>query len=307
MIHEFAVEPEVMATWQYFRELWPALGVENGRLVVEYPGNWRARVYQLADQLCAPVRANAIKSKLGDPALRLARVVGANGRHFDGGDWLGSATRQQDGGQPFRAIFAASNPAGHPDVLQTQEFDPDAERWPSEDFEPWRVDTEKPIRRTAKELAAAALSLLRHCKELVIVDPHFDPREPRYARPFEAFVAAQPRWSRLEIHRALTDPFLRDVQEANFRCLSEAVPEGTVLTVLFWPRQLDGDNMHARYLLTERGGIGYDWGLDEGRNPAETTEVRLLKHRRFLQVRDQYRRDAHYFGTPERVEITGNG
>ncbi len=48
MIKEVAVEPEVMATWSHFRELWDDLGVSRGRLVAEYPPNWREEVVRVA-------------------------------------------------------------------------------------------------------------------------------------------------------------------------------------------------------------------------------------------------------------------
>jgi hypothetical protein len=298
MIHEFAVEPEVMATWEHFRVVWKDIGVGEGRFLVEFPGNWRKRVYELVDTLSKPVHAYSIKSKLGDTVLRRAKFVGASGRGFDGGDWLANAIRQQAGEKPFRAIVVRTNPASRSDVLTSGEFDLDSE--------PWHVAREKHLHRNTNELVGAARALLRHCRELVLVDPHFDPWEPRYVGPFTAFVGVRSDWQRLEIHRVLPDPFLRNLQEANYRRLQESVPERITLSVLFWPRLLDKDTIHARYILTERGGIGYDWGLDEGQNAAQATVVRLVEHESYLRLSEQYHRDARIFGIPERLELKGS-
>src|SRR5438034_3211795 len=101
MIYEFAVEPEVMATWEHFRVLWDDVGVSRGRLLVEYRNSWRKQVYDLANRLSPPVRANAICSKLSDPNQR-HRLVGPSGRTFDpdpGRGWLNNAEAQQTGSQ----------------------------------------------------------------------------------------------------------------------------------------------------------------------------------------------------------------
>ena len=80
MIHEFAVEPEVMATWQHFQSLWDDFGVGKGRLLVEYPGNWRRRIHELAPKLSAPVKANAISSKI---SAQRHKFIGARGRPYE--------------------------------------------------------------------------------------------------------------------------------------------------------------------------------------------------------------------------------
>lgn len=122
-------------------------------------------------------------------------------------------------------------------------------------------------------------------------------------RPFAGLEGSQPAWERLEIHRALPDPFHRQAQEANFALLVPHLPGETRLTLVLWPRLLDHDNMHARCLLTERGGMGFDWGLDEGTNPHQTTEVRLKERERFTELRAQSHPESRYFGNPEILQL----
>jgi len=302
MIHEFAVEPEVMATWSHFRVLWEDFGVSRGRLLVEFPKEWRKRVYALAPELSPPVRANALCSKLGDPAQRLHRTVGPGGRAFVyPADWLRSAVGNQSTSRPFHAIVARSSSSGRPDVLAADELE--------RDTEPWRVSTQDlNCPRTAVEMAARAGTLLRCSEELILVDPYFDPSEPRFVWPFEAFVGVCPGWKRLELHRAKPEAFDRDVQEDKYRRnLVLAVPTGTTLEVFFWPGLPAGGGLHPRFVLTERGGIQFDHGLDEGQSTAQTTLVTLLEHEVFLQLRSDYRRGSVTFGTPDVLSIHGKG
>ena len=53
------------------------------------------------------------------------------------------------------------------------------------------------------------------------------------------------------------------------------LPAGVSICFVRW-RQLDGgDNMHPRYILTDLGGIRFDYGLDEAAQ-GQTTDVALL-------------------------------
>jgi hypothetical protein len=49
MIKEFAVQPEVMASWQYFRLLWEDLGVAKGTLISRFPKTWNKQVCELSN------------------------------------------------------------------------------------------------------------------------------------------------------------------------------------------------------------------------------------------------------------------
>ncbi len=299
MIHEFAVEPEVMATWGHFRVLWDDFGASQGRFLVEYPGNWRKRVYELAGQLSAPVKANAICSRLSDPGQR-HRLVGPGGRTFDPQreGWIENALADHSSRGSFRAIVAHRGVEGRSDVIAAEDLERDAR--------PWKVERQdKACPRCAREMYQRVGSLLCHSRELVLVDPHFDPSEPRFAQPFQAFVDCRRDWRRLELHTSRPNPFSLEVQEGKYRRrLEEAVPAGVSLTVCFWRELPNGERMHPRFVMTERGGVHFDYGLDEGPG---TTLVSLLDHDAFLGFWRDYRAESRVFGTPEVVTVTGCG
>lgn len=50
---------------------------------------------------------------------------------------------------------------------------------------------------------------------------------------------------------------------------------GQCFTIVRWRERDGGDGFHARYVLTELGGIRFDCGLDPG-HPGRTTDVTLL-------------------------------
>ncbi|HIH37056.1 MAG TPA: hypothetical protein HA232_04030 [Methanocellales archaeon] len=59
-------------------------------------------------------------------------------------------------------------------------------------------------------------------------------------------------------------------------CLKAILPPGTTLTLKRWTRWHDqSDFFHGRYILTNKGGIRIDWGLDSGK-VGEKTDIALL-------------------------------
>lgn len=44
MIHEYAVEPDLLNTWEQVSFLLPHFGIDHGRLIVKYPHQWEAEV-----------------------------------------------------------------------------------------------------------------------------------------------------------------------------------------------------------------------------------------------------------------------
>lgn len=298
MIHEFAVEPEVMATWEHFRLLWEDFGVSRGRFLVEYPKDWRKRVYDVVDRLSKPIRANAIKSKIGDHSMRLARLVGPAGRTFTPGKWLDNALQQQESARPFRAIVTGQDGLERTDVLHATDF--------ARDEEPWAAPTQRKCARTAEALTDAVLGMLCHSAELLLVDRHFDATEPRFTRPFGMMVAARTAWKRLELHTALRPSQKLPALTGKYtRCLAPLVPSGTELKVVLWPGLPDGERLHPRFVLTERGGMHFDYGLDEGHSSNETTLVSLLEHSVFTELRQDYHPNAGKFGKPEVIQMAG--
>jgi hypothetical protein len=299
LIKEFAVEPRVMATWEHFNSLWPDFGAGQGRLISKYPVLWKSKVDELAERLSKPVRAKAIREKIRRDGYKFLDT----GRTYHGGDdWLKNALAQMTI-QPFHAIIALENPGGSTGVLVAGDFE--------KDEPPYQVVTEKFIPRKAAEIAGSARLLLGHCEEVQLVDPYFDPCEPRFSNTFAAMLGlCEARHIKvLEIHQKKPDPFKRDVQESHYhRRLAEMVPKGLTLRVYFWSQHPGGEETHPRFLLTELGGIHFERGLDEG-EPGMTTLVKPLSHEAWQKCRRDYSQVGAAFAiTPDCVlAIPGQG
>lgn len=190
MIHEFAIEPEVMATWQYFREIFDDLGVCNGRLAAIYPSDWIDRVRKLAQSLSKPVRAAAIAERMRQNPHRFIQ----SGRVFDKGkDWLRNAESHLDPGG-FEAVVARKNPRDMSRVLLAGDF--------LRSQPPWHVPRQKKVAREAAALAECAALLLASSSEIMLVDPNFDASEPRFKDPLMTFLgmkASGKPWRRCEL------------------------------------------------------------------------------------------------------------
>jgi hypothetical protein len=299
VIREFAVEPEVMATWQHFRELWEDFGAGKGRLAALYPSDWTSRVSKLAQTLSPPVRAASVAAKLQHHPHKF---VAAN-RPFDKGkDWLRNAEEQKPGNE-FSGIIARKNPRDLSRVLVAGEF--------PKDQPPYASVMQGKVPRTAEAIAACARLLLVRAEELILVDRNFDPSKPQFCDPLLKLLSPAGRltaWRRCELHTAAADLVSSQPNRAhNFaHYLKRALPNGSLITVHFWQRRPGGEKLHARYLLTELGGLQFDYGLDTG-EPGETTVVTLLDHSLWVQLREDYRLGSATFvpaqGSP--IQVVG--
>lgn len=101
MIKQIAVAPEVMATWVHFREIWADCGVDQGRLLSEYPKDWREQVCRHA-QTISPIKAASISAKLKPPPGQRTqkRCIPSHRSYDKGKDWLNN-TEQSEEPEPF--------------------------------------------------------------------------------------------------------------------------------------------------------------------------------------------------------------
>jgi hypothetical protein len=96
---------------------------------------------------------------------------------------------------------------------------------------------------------------------------------------------------RIEIHTQFDESKSpsRDDFAAQFRSviLSKVVPVGVRLIIKRWQNCDGGEGLHNRYILTERGGLSFGWGLDEG-DPQRTDDITLLADGVYRQRWEQY-------------------
>jgi hypothetical protein len=280
MIKEFAIQPEVMATWSHFRELRADFEVGLGRLISRYPRSWTRDVCALVDRNINPekgfgdVRASAIKNYVTGEKHRF---IPARGREFlSSRSWLENCEGCKEP-DPFHAIIALENPGNAKRILVAGEFE--------RSEPPFAVDFQDDVPRMPEHMADCGKLLLDVCEELRLVDFYFLPGASRHGDTFRAILARATRRPhnirRIEIHTT------QSVDQRDYeRAFALDLPPQSKLYVFRWDEPPEG--LHARYLLTDLGGIKFDWGFDKGQLHTQLNEVILLQHQRWVELHARY-------------------
>jgi hypothetical protein len=270
-LHEYAVEPAALAGWERFRYLVEKFGFQHGRLISRFPRRWEKQVIQACEGL-GEVEKKRIIEKLSGEDFRRSRTVSGNRSFDDAKDWLTNA-EVAHAKSPFHAVIACNNPHGHPFVLPVVSID--------EDTPLMDVQREEKCGRRAAELSNLVRLMLQNAREILFVDPHFDPTRPKWRNTLAAWlqiVAANGNMlARCEYHLKSdnTKSARKEFQEACEKLLPGHLPKGRKLKIVRWIEKNGGEKFHARYILTDIGGVRIDVGLDEG-GVGETTDVSLM-------------------------------
>lgn len=306
MIHEYALEPELVATWtdpencRYFKE---SFGLDRGRIVSRFPKRWKRLVWRAVSSTddFARKRLEVLLAHLTE------RMVNRSNIDWQptATSWLENAETEHDK-RPFHAILARANPRRRWEVLTKVDMDESMSRR-------WSVRRACTVARNAKEMAEKVAPLLRCSSIVIFVDPHFTPSRRRYRRPFETFlerlVQLRPGMSpkRVELQTAAKDPttdswFRRECHEKLCAC----VPSGIRVLVRRLKKKPDGDRLHNRYILSDLGGVTFGIGLDEG-NEGETDDVTLMERSQYELRWSQYAGDppAGFEQSESPIEIVG--
>ena len=271
MHYEYAVEPQAIgSSWENFRYLIEKFGFDKGRLISQFPKSWFRDVYEAANSL------SPIQRKMVEEALNQAKKnkVVRNGRTFDPaiGSWLDN-TLAQHKLKPFHAIISSQVPKDEASALSIDTLDESAPLM--------KVPRESDIPRDIKSITTALLGLLQFGSRLVFVDPYFDPFNPRQRKLFREILSLVRKINpsavcefhyRNDTKKRLSNEILR--REAA-TLSSDIIPSGMKISFFCWCEKDGGEDFHARYLLTERGGIRVDAGF-EPVGSQETTDFSIM-------------------------------
>lgn len=297
MIYEFAVEPTALGSWNNFRYIVDQFGIDHGRLISRFPGMWKKMVYEACSN-CKEVERKRIEEKLKGIDSKLLR----NNRIYDADkDWLTNAENQQLT-NPFRAIIASNNPRAHDHVILAHDLD---------DSHPlWKVDREISVHRKAAALAKCASKLLFLSKEILFIDPYFNPEKTKFMNVMKCFLefalqGVSP--TRIEVHSEYdfeTDPDPEEWKEMCQEAFEPLIPKGMKMKIVRWTEKFGGEKLHARYLLANIGGLRYETGLDEGKT-GETTDVSILDIALYEKRWTNYQKETAAYDLVDEFEIEG--
>jgi len=302
MIHEYALEPELVATWanrHEFRYFVEKFGLGQSRIASRYPKPWKRLVWDAfhSEDDFERLRMVELLQRIGERMVQRRDFLWNAGR-----PWLENAQAEHHR-IAFHAILARENPGGQPNILVPAALDASPL---------WATSRGVAIARNAGSMAAAVAAMLRIARVIVFVDPHFSPAELRFRRPLEVFLRAvlQARPiegpGRVEIHTSVEHTGTREFFEGEcHRRLQRCIPIGINLRIVRLQERLDGEHLHNRYILTDLGGVLFAVGLDEGDGGA-TDDVNLLDRAQYDERWRQYASDAPAFDYPDPpIEIRG--
>ena len=301
MIHAFAIEPRLVATWgsrAEYRFIHDKFGLGTPRVLLELPkfSAWKKAVYDAARELQL---SDADMKRVED----LFRLFSEH-RHrradatYDGVlSWLANAEAEY-GRRPFAGILALENPGGHGAVFVSDQLGPGNSRW--------ALSAGVSIPRSPAAIALALNAMLTHCSELHLVDPHFGPQNARHRRVLEALldVAAQSAGSLQVIRVHCGDNVSLALFESEAGLMATRLPSTLSVEFVRWKQRAGGDDLHNRYVLTDVGGVQFGTGLDDGRT-GETDDVTLMARAQYDLRWNQYAQESGFECVDRPAKVVG--
>lgn len=276
MIREFAVQPELLGDWHEFRYLREKFGVDKARVIAEYPSKWRKLVHNSTDSFSEIQRLSLVEWLSNKDSFLVP-----SGRDYPiPDDWLQSTEAAHDT-RAFQAILANINPRNHGKVLVPTSL-------PIEDHELFQCDCERIIPRTVASFIGISGSLLKWSKQIIFVDPYFK-ADREWGEPLKAMLSCTTPAVSMLRYCAKVSP-RGETEEHRISELKEGlpryIPQGMRLEVVLLERTSEED-MHNRYILTERGGLKFPWGLATS-NDGESDVVNLMEEKNATAIFQNY-------------------
>lgn len=302
MHYEYAVEPRTIAAdWHTCRYISEKFGFDRGRILSLYPNQWLPLAIKEADGL-----SDIDKKKVIEKLLQLKRNCSIrSNRDYDPDlpEWINNAIAQQ-AIHPFHAIIAMENPGNENFILQANDID---------DSHPlFAVPHESRIQREAKSLAEAMSIMLKAARTVLFVDAYYDPFKKEYQNTLRAclgFVRSDNPGLVCEVHHTeyRNGPPTGKIQDNADEIFRDVIPDGLKLSIYRWREKDRGEDFHARYLLTDIGGIRVDAGFSaEGSH--ESTDMSLMATEVWQYRMRTFKRDANVYELVEPVlELSANG
>jgi len=297
VIHAFALEPRLVATWgrrDEFRFIHDKFGVGTPRVLLELPrfSDWKDKVYAAASEIELSEkdwkRLEEIFRIFAEHRCRRASSVYQNVL-----SWLENAEREH-AQREFRAIVATENPRRNPVVILGDDLGLPKARL-------WMCDTGAMPSRSPEELATVLSAMLINCRQLHLIDPHFGPENARHRKLLEALMdvlaghALAPEVIRVHCS-AKSDLKFFEEQAAR---MAERLPKGCMVEFARLKQRQGGEKLHNRYVLTDLGGVSLGVGLDVG-GTGESDDLLLLTREQYERRWSQYVADDGAFECVDR-------
>jgi hypothetical protein len=288
--HEIAVEPDAIQSLRDVQLILSYVGFGKGRLISNYPAagpckeregeDWAWRVVQSVK------RAEVGKAKKVEALLTAERKkILRTKRAFDHEHkWIDNARREH-----VRMRFGAI-------IVQCPElceFECCLDEFSGETFPPCLRDDQHvlPLPKLPESFADALMPMIGCASELRFIDPFFLRRNdkgefvvsPKHGKVVQEIarrlnaINRVPRVVEFHLLELGGDQEDQNKQLSAFAGSMEAhLPKTWKAKAFLW-REIPGSRkFHARYVLTDAGGAGSEYGLDQGNSPGDETDLYLL-------------------------------
>jgi len=259
MIYEYAVSPKLFGSLPNLGLLFHAFAASSGRMVSDYP---RRKWTQLARELIArTVSEDSERKEYMELLMALEKyaLVERQGPLWTKEkNWIDNAMDEHHQ-RPFHGILVDAPISNEPRVI--------AMGASMQRHAAWQASGTSTVPRRAADMVKSVVSLIEMSTTLVLVDRNFDPADGRFSNVLATFadrIKAQAHQPRIQQIKFVTT-YEKFSTAAAFeeRCrdfLPGAIPIGISVSFHLKAKNL----LHKRVVLTDRGCVLFDPGLDEG-------------------------------------------
>lgn len=255
MFREYAIDPEVVGSnWKDCRYLAEKFGFDKGRLISDFPeDNWLAHAYKASADLKPMEKSKVI---LWLENIKRTKLVKSNRNYDSCMGWIQNVIKQQNASSPFHAVITKETKNNHDSIIEIDKVD---EGHPLMDSPTvWNVP------RTGNHIAAAIEPMLRSARVLLFIDRYFDVENLKYQETLRSCLKITGnKQVRCEIHfcdRKETPP-INIIAKRSRNWSSNVIPNGRSISLSKWTEHKNGEDFHARYLITDIGGINIESGF----------------------------------------------
>jgi len=286
MFKEYALDPALLKNWKDFRYFTEKMGISQGRLISQYPKRWKRLVYEGLNEGVGEVERLRIAEALSGIDDKLLRRGGGWSNAIC---WLENAENEHRR-NAFAAILSVHNPKDSPYVLIGDEI--------HDGVDAWSGIVQAYADRQPETMAETVAPLLRNGREIVFVDPHFSPDNPRFRVALAAFLRVLTENShatpRIQLMRKAKGSIEWFEDECKKR-MPRLVPKGLKLEVITLDEKHGGEKLHDRFILTDRWGVQFSVGLDAG-SSGQKTLITLLSESVWQATYNKYCSESPAFG-----------
>lgn len=313
MIYDYALDPRLVAQWAdpkeyaFYRE---AFSEQSSRVGCAFPNEWKRQVRKEFQRLFPGTRADSVQRQRLEVLLTTLTplMLKRDSQHNSAQSWLEIA-ECENARYPFRGILSQDNPRQNASVMTPEMLFGD--RLPPA----WSVPPHPAIPRTPAELAAAVAPILRTCRKVIFIDPHFRPAQPRFRETLKAMLSIL--WTENGYCANAESELLlseggRDADYVLSECartLPAIIPPGRTLKVTLLRERDGSEKIHNRYVLTKLVGVSFGIGLDaaDAEENGQTDDLCRLSSAQLKQRWGQYVSARHscFDTVSEPLTITG--